>query len=64
MAMVMVAFLMVLIEKITTIMMMLRLEHDVNDDLIVDSRRRLEQRNIMSSTPGAAARGKIRSDKE
>ena len=31
-------------------------EHDVKDVLIVDSRRRLEQHNIMSSTTGATAR--------
>ncbi|CAE7436634.1 unnamed protein product [Symbiodinium microadriaticum] len=31
-------------------------EQDVKDDLIVDSRRRLEQHNIMSSSTGATAR--------
>ena len=30
-------------------------EHDVKDDPIVDSRRRLEQHNIMSSITGATA---------
>ena len=37
-------------------------EHDVTDDLIVDSHRLLEQHNIMSSTTGAVARRKIKSD--
>ena len=37
-------------------------EHDVKDDLIVDSRRRLEQHNIMSSTTGATAGRKIKND--
>ena len=32
------------------------------DELIVDSLRRLEQHNIMSSTTGATARGKIKSN--
>ena len=37
-------------------------EHDVKDDLIVDSRRLLEQHNIMSNTTGATASRKIRSN--
>ena len=37
-------------------------EHDVKDDLIVNSRRRLEQHNIMSSTTGATARRKMKSN--
>ena len=32
------------------------------DELIVDSLRRLEQHNIMSSTTGATARRKIKSN--
>ena len=36
-------------------------EH-VKDDLNVDSRRRLEQHNIMSSITGATARRKIKSN--
>ena len=39
-------------------------EHDVKHDMIVDSRRRLEQHNIMSSTAGATARRKTRSNKQ
>ena len=34
----------------------------VKDDLIVDSRRRPEQQNIMSSTTGATASRKIKSN--
>ena len=37
-------------------------EHDVKDDLIVNSRRRLKQHNIMSRTTGATARRKIQSN--
>ena len=37
-------------------------EHDAKDDLIVDSRRRPEQHNIMSSTTGATARRKVKSN--
>ena len=37
-------------------------EHDVKDELIVDSRRRLEQHNIMSSTTGARTRRKTKSN--
>ena len=36
-------------------------EHDVTDDPIVDSRRRLEQHKIMSSMTSATARRKIKS---
>ena len=35
-------------------------EHDVKDDLIVDSHRRVEKHNIMSSTTGATATKKIK----
>ena len=35
-------------------------EHDVKDDLIFDSCRRLEQHNVMSSITGATARRKIK----
>ena len=62
MAMVMVAAaipfdgLMALMMKMTPTMMMLS-----KDDLIVESRLRLEQHNIMSSTTGATARTKIKS---
>ena len=53
MAMVVVAaiLLMVLMMKMTTTGMIV--EHDVKDDPIVDSRRRLEQHNSMSSITGA-----------
>ena len=37
-------------------------EHDVKDDPIVDSRPCLERHNIMSSTTGATARRKRRSN--
>ena len=37
-------------------------EHDVKDDPIVDSRRCLEQHNVMSSITGATARRKIKSN--
>ena len=37
-------------------------EHDVKNDLIVYSRRCLEQHNIMRGTTGATARRKIRSN--
>ena len=37
-------------------------EHGVTDDLIVDSRRRLEQYDILSSTTGATARRKTKSN--
>ena len=35
-------------------------EHDVKDDPIVDSRRRLEQQNSMSSITGATERRNIK----
>ena len=38
-------------------------EHDVKDDPIVDSHRRLEQHTIMSSITGATARRKIKSNR-
>ena len=37
-------------------------EHDAKNDLVVDSRRHMEQHNIMSSTTGATARRKIMSN--
>ena len=52
---------MVLTMKMTTTMMTVS---DVKDDLIVDTRRRLEQHNIMSSTTGATARRKIKTNTE